>query len=702
MHPVLERPILECLARHLVPFEHDALPAHALTYIERRLITSAPIERDAFQAGLAALDAAAHTHEARSFIELEPVRRDALLAALDAGQFAASWPDGRAWFERLLRWVAEAAYAEPGPARERTWAAIGYPERELASEPAALAAAERPTAVLSPAAHPPAAFDAIVIGAGVSGSIVSGVLARAGFRVLLLERGDDARARALQPNHLENHRLSLYGHNTGPALDGHPRVLVGADGQLRILRPHENGYHNNAVGVGGGGLVFGAMAWRFHPSDFAMASRYGVPDESSLADWPLSYDELAPFYERAEHDIGVAGEPGACVGAAHAGAYPMPPCAGHPGRAALAVGARELGWRPHGVPLAINSVPRAGRAACVRCGACVGFACPTDAKNGGHNTLLAAARDTGNITLASESTAVCIDTDASGRVIGVSYRAGPSERAPLEQRRARVVIVACGAIESARLLLDSTSAREPHGLGNTNDQVGRHLQGHVYAGAAALMPHDVEDGRGPGPSVAVTDLCHGNPGIIGGGLLADDFVLLPIIAWRDHLPPGAPRWGAASGRFLAQSYRRLLKVCGPIQEIPSPESRVTLDPSVRDVHGRRVARLSGSVHPESLRAAEFLRQNAERWLHASGAERVWSAPFTQTPFLSAGQHQAGTCRMGHDPATSVVDPSGRVHGHDNLYVIDASVHVTNGGMNPVLTIMALALRNAEALARTHG
>lgn len=695
---------LEGLARRLLPF--DAAPeaiSGAAAYVERRLATAS--ERGALARGLGSLDAAARASHGRSFIELDPEQQDALLGSLEAGAPAASWPDGRAWFDRLVRWTAEAAYAEPGAARDRAWAALGYPARPPAPAlPAALppAVPSNRAPLSAPAALRPAALDAIVIGAGVSGSIVSGVLARAGLRVLLLERGDDARVRALQENHLENHRLSLYGHNTGPALEGHPRVLVDASGRAQQRAPHENGYHNNAVGVGGGGLVFGGMAWRFHPNDFAMASRYGVPVGSSLADWPLSYADLAPFYARAEHDIGVASEPGARVGAPDSGPYPMPPHAGHPGRAALATGARALGWRSHGVPLAINSVPRAGRAACARCSACVGFACPTDAKNGGHNTLLARGLDTGNVRLATESTAVSLDTDAAGRVVGVSYRAGPGDDAPLEHARARVVVVACGAIESARLLLDSPSPREPHGLGNAHDQVGRHLQGHVYAGASALMPHDVEDGSGPGPTIAITDLCHDNPGIIGGGLLADDFVLLPIVAWRDHLPPGAPRWGAASGRFFAEHYRRLLKVCGPIQEIPNPDSRVSLDPVVRDLHGRRVPRLSGSVHPESVRAAEFLRQRAEDWLRASGAERVWSHPLPNARFLSAGQHQAGTCRMGLDARASVVDPSGRVHGHDNLYVIDASVHVTNGGMNPVLTLMALALRNAEALARTHG
>jgi choline dehydrogenase-like flavoprotein len=213
------------------------------------------------------------------------------------------------------------------------------------------------------------------------------------------------------------------------------------------------------------------------------------------------------------------------------------------------------------------------------------------------------------------------------------------------------------------------------------------------------MPDPVEDGRGPGPSIATSVFAHQNPGIIGGGLLADDFVLLPIIAWRDHLPPGLRRWGVQNWRFMRDNYRRLLKVAGPIQEVPNPSSRVTLDPLHTDRFGRRVARLSGSVHPESVRAAEFLRLRALDWLGASGALQVWSQPFSDSDFLSAGQHQAGTCRMGHDARASVTDPLGRVHGHDNLYVIDASTHVTNGGANPVLTVMALALRNAEGMLR---
>ena len=164
------------------------------------------------------------------------------------------------------------------------------------------------------------------------------------------------------------------------------------------------------------------------------------------------------------------------------------------------------------------------------------------------------------------------------------------------------------------------------------------------------------------------------------------------------LPSGTPRWGAANKRAMRELFRRGVHVQGPVQEIPTPLSRVELDSSVRDKFGIPVARLSGTTHPETLRTAEFVRGMAEEWLRGAGAERIWSWP--RPLALSAGQHQAGTCRMGPDPAESVTDPEGRIHGHDNLFVADGSVHVTNGGFNPVLTIMALAFRTSEAAARS--
>jgi choline dehydrogenase-like flavoprotein len=213
------------------------------------------------------------------------------------------------------------------------------------------------------------------------------------------------------------------------------------------------------------------------------------------------------------------------------------------------------------------------------------------------------------------------------------------------------------------------------------------------------MREKVFSGVGPGVTLATTQFNHGNPGVIGGGMLADDFIKPPIDFWYDSLPPDLPRWGSTNKRFMRDNYTRVLHVRGPVQDVPSPEGRVTIDRAVRDRWGIPVVRLSGSTHPATVVAAEFMRARGEEWLRASGCERIWSC--RPGLVLSGGQHQAGTCRMGHDPKTSVTDKWGRVHNHDNLFVVDGSLHVTNGGFNPVLTIMALAFRSAAYIARAY-
>lgn len=534
-------------------------------------------------------------------------------------------------------------------------------------------------------------YDVIIIGAGAGGGVAAGVLALAGKRVLLIERGRQLSFDEIGRDHLRNQRLSQYGHNAGPDIDGNPRTLE--DG--RVVRPHEPGYQNNAAAVGSGTRVYGAQAWRFMPQDFRMASLYGVPAGSSLADWPISYDDLAPYYERAEWEIGVCGDHQAMTHLpAYNKPYPMPPLP--PGTKAQAHqrGLAALGWQSLPVPLLINSIPYHDRPACIRCQHCVGFACPVDAKNGTQVTMIARALSSGSCTLATGAMVERLTTDAGGRVTGIAYFDANGERA---EAQAEVVVVSAGAVETARLLLNSATPQEPNGIGNNSDQVGRHLQGHYYPRAVALFEQSVQDWLGPGPSTATCQFNHGNDGIVGGGMLADEFIVLPIIFWKRLLPPDLPRWGAANKQFMRDNYRRVTDISGPVQEIPSPDGRVTIDPKVKDRYGIPVAHLSGTTHPETVRAAQFMLERAQEWQQAAGAVRVW----TNTPglHLSGGQHQAGTARMGDDPAASVVDRWCKVHGHDNLYIADGSVHVTNGGFNPVLTIMALAWRTAEHIAQ---
>nr|MDQ2996565.1 GMC family oxidoreductase N-terminal domain-containing protein [Chloroflexota bacterium] len=407
-------------------------------------------------------------------------------------------------------------------------------------------------------------YDVIIVGAGAGGGVAAGVLAEAGKRVLLLERGRNLDFKDIPRDHLRNHRFTRYGHNTGPELEGNPRVFVDNHGVEHVIPPHDDDYQNNAMTVGGGTRVFGAQAWRFLPTDFAMASTYGTPPGSSLADWPISYDDLAPYYQRAEWEIGVAGDSAASARIwQRERAFPMPALPLNRQGEALRRGADALGWNTFSVPLLINSVPYGGRPACIHCQHCVGFGCPVNAKNGTHNTMIPRALATGRCELVSQAFVERIDSDGTGHVAGVTYIDTYGQR---HSPRAEVVICAASAIETARLLLNSARPHDPNGLGNQHDQVGRNLQGHYYPSTIGLLPESVYDGIGPGVTTATVQFNHGNADVIGGGMLADEFIVLPIIFWARQLPPGLPRWGVANKQWMRENFTRVLRVTGPVQE----------------------------------------------------------------------------------------------------------------------------------------
>lgn len=674
----MDKALLAAVVDRIMPADRDggAIAFGAMDYLDRHFAEIAA-DAAAVEAGLADLPA--------GFAAASEIVRDHALIQIE----------GEPWFARLVELVAEGVYADPGNGGNRdaaAWRMVGYrpglPEGPSGPDRREGKPAQGFSGVLD--------YDVIIVGAGAGGGVAAGVLAEAGKQVLLIERGlERDYADSGHRDHLRNHRLALYGHNTGPDLDGNPRVLVGRDGVRQVLRPHENGYQNLAAAVGSGTLVYGAQAWRFHRDDFRMASLYGVPDGSSLVDWPISYDELAPWYERAEWEIGVSGN-----GAAHsheasrAKDYPMPPLPEQPATSVLRRGAAALGISTTRPPLAINSQRRDGREACVACGSCVGFPCPSDAKNGTQNTMIKRALATGRCHLVTGAMVERVTTSVAGKVEGVTFTDCNGERHTV---RAKAVVLAGGAIETARLLLNSPSAREPDGLGNNHDQVGRNLQGHVYVVANGMFGEPVHGSDGPGVSIATTQFNHGNAGVIGGGMLADDFVQPPIIYFKNVLPPDQRRWGQGAKDFMREHFEDVLRIAGPIHEIPNPAARVQVAAGVRDKWGLPVAMLSGSVHAETVRTAHHVHGKAHDWLRASGASRTWGGP--PNPGLSGGQHQAGTCRMGTDPAVSVTDTAGRVWGHDNLYICDGGVHPTNGGFNPVLTIMAMAFRTADGAAR---
>jgi choline dehydrogenase-like flavoprotein len=537
--------------------------------------------------------------------------------------------------------------------------------------------------------------NAVVVGAGAAGGIVAKELATAGLSVVLLERGKWYTASDNLKDDLKNQRTTLLGNAFGPEDKGNPRVWMDSKGVAHIALPSEGSYQNNAACVGGGTLSYGAQAWRYMPQDFRMKSTYGAPEGSSLEDWPISYDDLEPFYDKAEYEIGISGDySGTPLHGPRKRGLPMPPLPVNKEFTILEPAAKRLGLHPFHLPMARNSVPYNDRGPCMRCRWCCGFACEADAKNGSQNTVLPQALATGNCELRTECMVKEIQTDEQGHALGVTYF---DERGHLQDQPADIVVVSACAIESARLLLNSKSKLYPNGLGNRYDQVGRNLQGHHYTGAVGYFDYETYDDIGPGASIAVIDYNHGTKGLVGGGMLANEFIRLPI-HMLDRLPDGTPRWGLKHKHAMREWHKRSIVVMGPTQQIPSADARVTLDPEVRDKWGMPVARISGNVHPHTFEIGDIQAQRAAAWLKEAGAiHTTLSAGHPDS--VSAGQHQAGTCRMGNDPRNSVVNKYCQIHDVDNVFVIDGSVHVTNGGFNPALTIMAVAYHASEALVR---
>lgn len=671
----------------------SASQAGVLDFLQRLREHERPEWARRMNAVVASVDAAAWRTAGNGFIGLDAQRRTDVLDAL-AGDPEFSW------FAELinLAYYGDTTRAGQQPA---SWEMVDWRPGPDGGWPEDLPPVPFHTDGLIGPDQLQTRYDAVVVGSGAGGGAVAQVLAESGRTVLIIEAGSGPDTSRLDHDHLRNPRINTgLTPWSGPLGSGHPRTLD-LGGDRAALAPSDPRWGNNAFTVGGGTRVYGAQAWRFSPRDFRMASEYGVPEGSALADWPIGYDDLEPYYTEAEWRFGVSGLGAGDPWAGPRGRdYPMPPISGVGQPASLAAGADKLGWTTLPVPMMVNSQDYRGRSQCLHCAQCIGFACPVEAKGGSHNTAIPAALATGRGSLITDTTAERVITDARGKVTAVALVGDAGDGQWRRQVQAGEVIIAAGATETARLLLLSAHDREPDGIGNGTDQVGRHLQAHLYAGALGIFDDEIFGLDGPGVSIATCDFRHGNAGLIGGGMLANEFVPTPASSFDYLVSAGVfPPYGPQAKQGMRRWTRRMTRIVGPIQEVTSAESRVRLDPDVRDRYGNPVAALSGSLHPADLQARDFMTERASQWLTAAGATEVFAAPpgGAGPSGPSTGQHQAGTCRMGSDPASSVTDPDGRVWGHDNVWIADGSLHVTNGGVNPMLTIFAGALRVADRI-----
>ena len=527
--------------------------------------------------------------------------------------------------------------------------------------------------------------NAIVVGAGAGGGVVAKEMAIHGLSVVMFERG----GWPIYDNHINDElisqRISVLDSAFGPDWKKNPRVVLNEDGSKTIVYPGDGRYCPNAACVGSGTASYGAMGWRFMREDFRMKSTYGAVEGSTLEDWPISYDDLEPYYEKAEWEVGVSGSDADNPFAApRKKERPMPPFENNREGTLLADASKRLGLHPFPIPMLRNSVPYNGRPACIRNRTCVGFQCPVDGKNGTQNTVIPTALATGNCELRTHCQVAEVTMDSKGRATGVRYF---DENDREQYQTADIVVVAASASETPRLLLNSKSALFPNGLGNNNDWVGRNLQGHAYTSAFGIFEKEMREIEGPGATFGVSDFNHHNDGIIGGGVICNEFHLFPY-GFTSFRPPGAARWGKEHKDFQITRFRRHTSLHGPIQEMPNFDARITVDDTVKDYWGIPVVALSGDRHPLDHEHCKFLSARAEEIIKEAGASYTWQRVGGQG--LSGHQHQNGTARMGDDPKTSVVNRYGQCHEVDNLFVSDASVFVTGGGFNPALTIMAVA------------
>ncbi len=541
--------------------------------------------------------------------------------------------------------------------------------------------------------------NAVVVGSGAGGGVVAKELSVAGLTVVLFERGNWAKFEEHNNDELRSQRTNTLGCFYGPDNVRYRRVIADQKGNERIVLPNEWGYHNNAACVGSGTVSYGAMAWRFMEEDFKMKSTYGHIEGSSVADWPISYADLEPYYEKAEWEIGVAGDDSQNPFAPWRNKpHPMPPFEHNREARLLEKAARKAGFHPFSIPMLRNSVPYGGRPACIRMRSCVGYACPVNAKCGTQNTVIPVALKTGNCELRVNSQVTEILTNDLGKVTGVAYFDSNNKK---QVQTADIVVLSASATETPRLMLNSKSKHFPEGIGNRYDWVGRNLQGHAYCGADGLFEEEIYDDVGPGASVAICDFAHNNPGITGGAVLTNEFIRMPF-SFTGARPKGSMAWGKEHKDFQRKYYKRYASIKGAVEESPNFESRVQVSNEVRDYWGVPVPKISGFKLEEDIKTARFIADKAEKWLKAAGAFQVWkSIPGTG---VSGGQHQSGTCRMGDDPQTSVTNKYGQVHAVDNLFVADGSIHVTNGAFNPALTIMALGYLVSDHIVKewNHG
>jgi len=507
-------------------------------------------------------------------------------------------------------------------------------------------------------------YDVIIIGTGAGGGTLAHRLAPSGKRVLVLERGGYL---PREPENWDSHAVFNLDHYLSE------EVWYDRDGQP--FKPHQQYF------IGGNTKFYGAILFRLRERDFDEVRHYGGISPA----WPLNYRDLEPYYDQAEALYLVHGQAGEDPAEPPRGEFPYPPVSHEPRIQQLNDDLEAMGYRPFHLPVGVDlneSDPEAGR--CVRCDRFDGFPCLTDGKADAHVRCIRPALKHDNVTLVSNAKVERLVTDPSGGTVTevVAHRNGAREVFSGD-----MVVVSCGAVNSAALLLRSASERHPRGLGNSSDQLGRNYMAHINSGVIALS-------RTPNPTrfqktLGVNDYYWG----------ADDSELplghIQMLGKSDRniLRAGAPWYAPA--QVLDYMARHAIDFWLTTEDLPHPDNRVSLDREGNihlaktyhneEPHRRLLAKLKGLLGPLGCDRGIPSRTVLDQRIPLAGVA-----------------HQCGTARFGTDPADSVLDVDCRAHELDNLYVVDTSFFPSSSAVNPALTAMANALRVGDHLLERLG
>jgi gluconate 2-dehydrogenase alpha chain len=554
--------------------------------------------------------------------------------------------------------------------------------------------------------------DVVIVGLGAVGGVAALPLAQAGLEVIGLEAGGWLSPRDFAPDELRNN------------FRGWPQAVQKANTEIPTHRPNgaapyspRPAIHPMMNAVGGTSLHYWAQSWRLHPWDFKVVSettkRYDtarIPQGSTVEDWPFGLEELEPYYDKVEYEVGIAGQAGNINGqidprgnifeGPRQREYPMPPLRDTEFTERMAAAAKRLGWHPFPGPAAINSVTYDNRPGCVYHGYCSRGGCHIKAKNSTAVSTIPKAMTTNRLKVVpyAHVTTVAVD-ERTGRVTGVHYVSGGEEYF----QPADVVLLASYTYENVRLLLLSTSKPFPNGLSNNAGQVGKHYMTHNTASTlAALFPFDLNNWYGlPAQGVAVDNWAddnfdHAGLDFIGGGNLWVYSERRPIAAASMSTFGRAPTWGSAWKSFIKQNADRWNLAYIQKTTLPYADNYLDLDPTVKDALGFPVCRITAAFKDNEKKSGAFMQDKMAQWFMEAGAVAVERGPVGT---MGVSTHAYGGTRMGDNQETNVVNRWGFSHEVPNLGILGASVMGTSGARNPTLTAQALAWRTAEHLTK---